>query len=91
MRAGVPAAIVVAYMLGAGFAWAACPAGQSRDCVNLDLVPQISQDIVAAERLPAAPKRLPVADDKAPYTGPTLGINQRVRRAPEIGYRWAIN
>lgn len=92
MRAGVSAAIVTAYMLGSGAAaWAACPAGPSRDCVDLNLAAKISQDIVAAEPPAAAPKRAPAAAAQTPYTGPTLGVSDRVRRAPEIGYRWSIN
>ena len=91
MRAGVAAAIVAASVLASGPAAAACPHGQSRDCVNLDLVPQISQQIVAGQPIAAPPKRPPTVKATTPYTGPTFGINQNVRRAPEIGYRWAIN
>ena len=91
MRAGISTAIVAASIWAAGTASAACVSAQSRDCLNLDLAPQISQDIVAAQPIPAAPKRAPVVETKTPYTGPTIGINKSVRQAPEIGYRWAIN
>ena len=91
MRAGLWAGVVAASVLGSGAAGAACPPGQSRNCVNLDIVPQISQQIVAGEPIAAPPKKLPVAETKTPYTGPTIGLNKRLRRAPEIGYRWAIN
>jgi hypothetical protein len=96
MRAGISAASVVAFLvapalLASGAAWAICPPGQTRDCVNLDLLPQISQQIVAGERIPTATKRPPAVEASTPYTGPTIGINKSVRQAPEIGYRWAID
>jgi hypothetical protein len=91
MRAGMAVAIVAASILGSGAAWSSCPHARTRNCVDFTLVPQISQQIVATE--PAAPvaKPAPAADPKAPYTGPTLGIVPNERRAPEVGYRWAIN
>lgn len=91
MRAGISAAVVAASILGSAAAWASCPHARTRNCVDFALVPQISQQIVAGE--PAAPtaKPAPAADAQAPYTGPTLGIVPNERRAPEVGYRWAIN
>jgi hypothetical protein len=91
MRAGIFAAIAAAFAVASGAAWAGCPPGPSRDCVNLDMLPQISQQIGAAERLPTAPKWVPAEESKTPYTGPTIGINKSVRQAPEIGYRWALH
>jgi hypothetical protein len=91
MRAGISAAIVAASMLAASAASADCVTGRSRDCVNLNLAPQVTQDIVAAEPITTPAKRPPVLDAASPYTGPTIGINRSVRQAPEIGYRWAIN
>jgi hypothetical protein len=90
MRTGISTALIAA-SIWTGTAAAACLPGQSRDCLNLDLLPRISQDIVSTQPIQKDPKRPPVIETQAPYTGPTLGISNRVRQAPEIGYRWAIN
>ena len=106
MRAGVSAAIVAASLLVINAAWSACPPGQSRtanprsvqshagqpgDCLDLDLVPQISQQIGASEHIAARPKTAPAADQKPAYTGPTVGVSRTVRQAPTVGYRWSID
>ena len=96
MRSGVSAAIIIAAaVLTGGTAWSACPQGQSRgqsrNCVNLDGVPQISQQIVADERIATAPKTAPAAEPAPAYTGPSLGVSKMLRRAPTVGYRWAID
>ena len=90
MRTGISAAIAAAVLAAASAASAACPPGQARGCVNLDLAPNTSQDIVAAEPF-SGPKATPTSTEKRPYTGPTVGFNDRVRRAPQIGYRWALD
>ena len=36
------------------------------------------------------PAPAPVPDAAAPYTGPTVGVSDRVRRAPTVGYRWSL-
>ena len=91
MRVGVPAAIVAALLLGSGTGWSACPPGQSRNCLDLDLVPQISQQIGASERIATPPKTTaPAAEARPAYTGPTVGVSRTVRQAPMVGYRWAI-
>jgi hypothetical protein len=99
MRAGVSAAIVAASIVAGSTAWSACPQGQSpsqshsqsRNCVNLDGVPQISQQIVAGEHIPTPPKTNPVAEATPGYTGPAVGVSKMLRRAPTVGYRWAID
>ena len=95
MRAGVSAAIVAASLLAGSPAWSACPRGQSpsqsRNCVNLDGVPQISQQIVADERIATPRKAAPVAEPTPAYTGPALGVSKMIRRAPTVGYHWAID
>ena len=97
MRVIVSAAIMAASLLGTGTAWSACPpgkpaAGQSRNCLDLDLVPQISQQIGASERIATRPKTTASADEWRPaYTGPTLGVSKTVGQAPMVGYRWAID
>ena len=90
MRAGTAAAIVAASISTGTAGFAACPPGPSRNCVNLDLVPQITQQIVAKEPVAAAPKAPPSNGPEA-YTGPTVGTAPNLHRAPTLGYRWAIN
>jgi hypothetical protein len=101
MRAGISVAIVAAALLGANAAWSACPPGQSRpaqsrpgpprDCLDLNLVPQINQEIAAGERIATPPKTPPAGATPPAYTGPTLGISRTVRQTPTVGYRWAID
>ncbi len=91
MRAGVSAAIVAASVLGSSAAWSACQPGKTGNCVNLDIVPQISQQIVAAEHPAAPPKQAPVAEPQRAYTGPTVGAARNLRRAPTVGYRWSLD
>lgn len=92
MRAGLCAAIVAASVLGCGTTFAACPSSKTRDClVNLDLAPQISQDIVAGEHIAAPTEKGNPVEPIPSYTGPTIGAAPNLQRAPEIGYRWAIN
>ena len=91
MRTGIAAAIIAASVLGGGPVWSACPAGKLRNCVDLDLVPQISQQIVAGEHIAAPPKTAPVTDAKPAYTGPTVGAAANLRRAPTVGYRWSLD
>jgi hypothetical protein len=91
MRRGISAAIAAAVLAAAGAASAACPPGQPKGCVNLDLTPKVSQDIVGAEPLSPRPKAAPASAEKTPYTGVTVGFSDKVRRAPEIGYRWSLH
>jgi hypothetical protein len=103
MRVGVPAVIAAACLLWGSAAWSACPPGgsnsqppgqshsQSRNCVDFDRVPQISQQIVAGERVAAPHKTTPAAEPTPTYTGPALGISKTVRPTPTVGYRWAID
>ena len=95
MRAGVSAMIVAASLLAGGAAWAACPPGQppsqSRNCVDLGSVPQISQQIVDGEHIAAPPKTTPADDAQPAYTGPAVGLSKTVRPAPTVGYHWAID
>jgi hypothetical protein len=64
---------------------------QSRNCLDLNLVPQITQQIVAGEHLAVPPKMAPAAESKPAYTGPTVGLSRTVRQAPTVGYRWSID
>ena len=91
MRVGIAAAVIAASLSGGATGWAACPHGQSRNCLDLDAVPQISQGIVAREQVAPAPKTAPAAEPQAHYTGPTVGLSKTVRQAPTVGYIWSIN
>lgn len=91
MRRGISAAIAAAFLAVAGAASAACPPGQPKGCVNLDLTPKVSQDIIGAEQLSPRPKAAPASVEQKPYTGVTVGFSDKVRRAPEIGYRWSLH
>ena len=73
---------------------AACPPGQTKGCTTVDLntVPDITQKIVSREAAAAAAKKgPPEAAAKEPYTGPTVGVSDKARRAPMVGYRWSID
>src|SRR5260370_38309981 len=91
MRTGVSAMIIAAALLAGGTAWAACPPGQSRNCVNLGRVPQISQQIVADEHIAAPPKTAPADDVQPAHTGPPRGGSKSIRRAPTPGSPWALH
>lgn len=90
MQTRLSAVAFLATLVAGTDAFAACPPGQTRNCVNFDLVPEISKQIVAQEPAPAANKLLPRTDPGKPYSGPTVGIAPGVRRAPTVGYRWAL-
>ena len=91
MRAGILAAMVAASIVVAGDAWSACLAGKHLKCVDFGLVPQITQQIIAAEPVAVTPKKALSTDPAKAYTGPTIGTVPNTRRAAEVGYRWAIN
>jgi hypothetical protein len=91
MRIGILATVVAVFVAAAAAASAACPPGKTAGCVNLDLTPKVSQDIIGTEGLSIRPKAAPVSAEKTPYTGPTVGFSDRLRRAPEIGYKWSID
>ena len=91
MRAGISAAIIAASALGGGTAWPGCLPSQSHHCVDLAIVPEISQQIVAGERLEVPPKTAPAAAAQPAYTGPTVGLSPTVRQTPMVGYRWSID
>ena len=92
MRAGSPAAILATSLLCGNGALAACPPGSARNCVNLDSVPQISQQIVAKEQVAPAAKGAPNAGTDAPYTGMTVGVPKNSPgRGATVGYRWTFD
>jgi hypothetical protein len=90
MLARTCAGIAAALVFGTGVGWAACLPGQSRNCVNLDLVPQLSQRLASEESVVTPAQRLPEAQPKKAYTGPIVGVSPTVRQTPTIGYRWSL-
>jgi hypothetical protein len=81
--------VAAAALLGSASADATCAPGQTRDCViNLGVVPQISQQIVANDRAAPAAK---AATAETPYTGPTVGLTPTPRKFPTFGYRWSFD
>lgn len=96
MRAGISAVIVAVSLLGIDAAWSACPPGQPRpgqprECVDLNLVPQVTQQVVAGEQIATPAKGAPAAATPPAYTGPTVGLSRTVRPTPMVGYRWSID
>lgn len=91
MRTGISAAIVAASVLYGGTAGSACLQSQSHRCVDLAIVPQVSQEIVAGEHIVVPPKTAPKAEPRPAYTGPTVGLSPTVRQTPTVGYHWSID
>jgi len=94
MSLRVSIACVAVALLWSVPGYTACSPKQTHACgpqsINLSGVPQISEQIAGQGQLTPAPK-LPVPDETtAPYNGPTVGLSDRVRRAPTVGYRWAL-
>jgi len=95
MNARAPLFLVAAALLCGAGAQAACPPGQTRHCSNVDLnvMPEVTQQIISREPVAPAPKKAAPADavPAQPYTGPTIGVSDQVRRAATIGYRWSTD
>jgi hypothetical protein len=83
-----------ALVLSSTGADAACLARHALNCVDLTLPSDVSQQLAGLsgdpQQAPSATLPSTPAADSTPYTGPTIGLNSMVRRAPEIGYRWSI-
>jgi hypothetical protein len=90
MHTRLSAATIAVILVAGSTAFAACPPGQTRNCVNFDDVPQISQQIVAQEPAGPGSKLLSRTEADKPYTGPTVGIASGVRRGPTVGYKWSL-
>jgi len=90
MHTRLSAATLAAALVAGTGAFAACPPGQTRNCVNFDLMPEISKQIVAQEPAPVGSKFSPRTEPDKPYTGPTVGVAPGGRRAPTVGYRWSL-
>ena len=91
VKAFVLVFVAVALLLSSG-AEGGCPSKQTRNCViNLTAMPQISQQIVASERVAPKGKAAPSTVAKTPYTGPTIGVTPTVRMYPTVGYHWSFD
>jgi hypothetical protein len=103
------AVLISVALAGAGGALAACPPNNPKTakhhhpktrptpapdgCVNLNTVPQISENIVATERTPQATKPGYTPPPETKYEGPTLGLSKpdpAVKPIPTVGYHWAL-
>jgi hypothetical protein len=92
LKASVLVLLALAALLCGASAQAACPPKQIRDCViNLDAVPQISQQIVTTSQAAPAAKAAPGAEAQTPYSGPTVGLTPTPRKFPTLGYRWSFD
>jgi hypothetical protein len=92
VSARVSILVAAAVLLGSAAADAACAPGQTRDCViNLGVVPQISQQIVARDQAAPVAKTATGASTDTPYTGPTVGLTPTPRRFPTLGYHWSFD
>jgi hypothetical protein len=75
--------------------YAGCSPKQLPSCaaqsINLTDVAEISQQIIGKEPQAPAQKATAPNDATAPYSGPTVGVSDRVRRAATVGYQWALH
>ena len=89
MRGRFSATIVFLSLMCCTNAIAGCPP-KARNCVDLNGLPEIAGQIIAAEKPAPLPLKLPTDAAKQPYTGPTVGLTKTSRQTPTVGYRWAI-
>jgi hypothetical protein len=82
---------VVVVMTWSTVAFGACVPLKHRDCIDLSAVPDIAQQVIAPEKVAPPPEKAPPTPPTSTYNGPTVGMSNAVRRAPEIGYHWSID
>ena len=82
---------IVAILAWNTVAFGACVPTKQRSCVDLSVIPDIAEQVIAPVKLGHPADKEPPAPPSKDYTGPTIGVSNAVRRAPEIGYRWSIN
>ena len=88
-RSTVSAAFALT-LLTAASAEAACLRDKTHPCVNFDIVPAVTDQIVREEKASEGPRRQSAAGTAAtPYTGPTVGVST-MARAPTVGYHWSL-
>jgi len=84
-------AVLSALLLSGTAASGGCVVRRGHPCLSFDRLPEISRQIVKREAVVPPAKPQPVAAPASvPYTGPTVGVSNMVRRAPTVGYRWAL-
>lgn len=90
-EARLAVAITAFLLLWGTVAEGACVPQRGHNCLSFDRLPEISRQIIEREPLAASAKPKPAAASApAPYTGPTVGVSNMVRRAPTVGYRWSL-
>jgi hypothetical protein len=82
---------MIAALLWGTAAFAACIPSKQHSCVDLSAIPNIAQQVVGTEQLPAPAEKAPPTLPSNAYTGPTIGLSNAARRAPEISYHWQID
>jgi hypothetical protein len=82
---------IVAAALWSGAAFGACLPTKQRSCVDLSAIPNIAQQVVGAEALAPPPEKSAPTLPSSSYQGPTFGVSNAARRAPEIKYHWSID
>lgn len=83
---------MIAALLWGTAAFGACLPTKQNHCIDLSAIPNIAQEVAGAEKLPAPREKTPPpAATSFQYDGPTLGLSNAARRAPEIKYQWQID
>jgi hypothetical protein len=82
---------MVAALLWGMAAFGACLPTKQHGCVDLSAIPNIAEEVVGAEKLPPPTEKAPPTVPTSTYDGPTIGLSNAARRAPEIRYHWSIN
>jgi hypothetical protein len=82
---------MTAALLWGTAAFGACLPTKQHSCVDLSAIPNIAQEVVGAEKLPTPTAKEPPAVPASTYDGPTIGLSNAARRAPEISYHWSID
>lgn len=82
---------MTAVLLWGTAAFGACLPNKQHGCIDLSAIPNIAQQVVGAEALPAPAEKTPPSLPSNVYNGPMIGFSNAARRAPEITYRWQID
>jgi hypothetical protein len=82
---------MVGALLWGTAALGACLPSKQHSCVDLSAIPNIAQEVLGAEKLPTPTEKAPPAVPTSTYDGPTIGLSNAARRAPEISYHWSID
>ena len=82
---------MIAALLWGTAAFGACLPTKLHGCVDLSAIPNIAQEVAGAEKLPTPAEKAPPTLPSSAYDGPTVGLSNAARRAPEISYHWSID